>query len=104
MLSPVVVEVRLVAPLLRLVQDVPILAKVHQRQAVPAAVRDPVEIRDDEVFVGVEAAPPHEETVTDVMAPGNRVISWGAPGSSLMSTPGIHVVGIADLAPERGET
>ncbi len=35
----------------------------------------PVEIRDDEVFVGVEAAPPHEETVTDVMA--RTMVAWG---------------------------
>jgi len=35
----------------------------------------PVEIRDDEIFIGLEAEPEHETTVTDVMA--QTMVNWG---------------------------
>ena len=35
----------------------------------------PVEVRGDEVFVGLEAEPPHERTATDVMA--ETMVNWG---------------------------
>ncbi|MEP6019399.1 MAG: thiamine pyrophosphate-binding protein [Paracoccaceae bacterium] len=35
----------------------------------------PVEVRDGAVYVGLEAAPPHERTVTDLMA--ETMVNWG---------------------------
>ena len=35
----------------------------------------PVEVRGDEVFVGLEPEPPHERTITDVMA--ETMVNWG---------------------------
>lgn len=35
----------------------------------------PVDVRGDEIFVGIEAEPPHERTVTDVMA--ETMVNWG---------------------------
>jgi len=35
----------------------------------------PVEMRDDEVFVGLEPEPPHERTATDAMA--ETMVNWG---------------------------
>ena len=35
----------------------------------------PVEVRDGEIFVGIEPAPPHERTTTDVMA--ETMVNWG---------------------------
>jgi len=35
----------------------------------------PVEVREGEVFVGLEAEPPHERTVTDAMA--ETLVNWG---------------------------
>jgi pyruvate oxidase len=40
----------------------------------------PVEQRDDGVYVGLEAPPPHERTVTDVMA--ETMVNWGSRTSS----------------------
>ena len=35
----------------------------------------PVEIRGDDIFIGLEADPPHERTATDVMA--ETMVNWG---------------------------
>lgn len=35
----------------------------------------PVEVRGDDIFVGLEAEPPHERTATDVMA--ETMVNWG---------------------------
>ena len=52
----------------------------------------PVEIRGDEVFVGVEAAPPHTRTTTDVMA--ETMVEWGL--KSVFGMVGHSNLGLAD--------
>ena len=59
----------------------------------------PIEIRDDEVFVGVEADPPHEETVTDVMA--KTMVAWGV--RHVFGMVGHSNLGLADAIRRRCE-
>ena len=59
----------------------------------------PIEIRDDDVFVGVEADPPHEETVTDVMA--KTMVAWGV--RHVFGMVGHSNLGLADAIRRRCE-
>jgi thiamine pyrophosphate-dependent acetolactate synthase large subunit-like protein/nitrite reductase/ring-hydroxylating ferredoxin subunit len=59
----------------------------------------PIEIRDDEVFVGIESAPPHEETVTDVMA--RTMVAWGV--RHVFGMVGHSNLGLADAIRRRCE-
>ncbi|MFN8112150.1 MAG: thiamine pyrophosphate-binding protein [Solirubrobacterales bacterium] len=59
----------------------------------------PIEIRDDEVFVGVAADPPHEETVTDVMA--RTMVAWGV--RHVFGMVGHSNLGLADAIRRRCE-
>ena len=52
----------------------------------------PVEIRDDGVYVGLEAEPDHERTVTDVMA--ETMVNWGV--TSVFGMVGHSNLGLAD--------
>ena len=52
----------------------------------------PVEVRDGEVFVGLEAAPPHERTTTDVMA--ETMVNWGL--KSVFGMVGHSNLGLSD--------
>ena len=59
----------------------------------------PIEIRDDDVFVGVEAPAPHEETVTDVMA--RTLVAWGV--RHVFGLVGHSNLGLADAIRRRCE-
>ena len=59
----------------------------------------PIEIRDDDVFVGVEAPAPHEETVTDVMA--RTLVAWGV--RHVFGMVGHSNLGLADAIRRRCE-
>ena len=57
----------------------------------------PVEIRDGEIFVGLEAEPPHERTVTDAMA--ETMVNWGV--KSVFGMVGHSNLGLADALRRR---
>ncbi|MEL6684851.1 MAG: thiamine pyrophosphate-dependent enzyme [Pseudomonadota bacterium] len=52
----------------------------------------PIDIRDGEIFVGLEAEPPHETTVTDVMV--ETMTNWGV--QSVFGMVGHSNLGLAD--------
>ncbi|MEM8629657.1 MAG: thiamine pyrophosphate-dependent enzyme [Pseudomonadota bacterium] len=52
----------------------------------------PLEIRDGEIFVGLEPEPPHERTTTDVMA--ETMVNWGV--KSVFGMVGHSNLGLAD--------
>ena len=52
----------------------------------------PVDIRDGEIFVGIEAEPPHERTVTDVMV--ETMTNWGV--QSVFGMVGHSNLGLSD--------
>ena len=52
----------------------------------------PVDIRDGEIFVGIEAEPPHERTVTDVMV--DTLSNWGV--QSVFGMVGHSNLGLSD--------
>ncbi len=52
----------------------------------------PVEVRDGEVFVGLEPEPPHERTVTDAMA--ETLVNWGV--TRVFGMVGHSNLGLAD--------
>lgn len=52
----------------------------------------PVDIREDGIYVGIEAEPPHETTVTDVMA--ETLTNWGV--TSVFGMVGHSNLGLAD--------
>ncbi len=52
----------------------------------------PIEVRDDEIFVGLEAEPPHERTVTDVMV--ETMTNWGV--RSVFGMVGHSNLGLSD--------
>ncbi len=52
----------------------------------------PVEVRDGEIFVGLEAEPPHERTATDVMA--ETMVNWGV--KSVFGMVGHSNLGLSD--------
>ena len=52
----------------------------------------PIELRDDGVYVGLEAPPPHETTVTDVMA--ETMTNWGV--TTVFGMVGHSNLGLAD--------
>lgn len=52
----------------------------------------PVDIRDGEIFVGLEAEPPHERTVTDVMV--DTLANWGV--QSVFGMVGHSNLGLSD--------
>ncbi|MEL6522289.1 MAG: thiamine pyrophosphate-binding protein, partial [Pseudomonadota bacterium] len=52
----------------------------------------PVEIRGEEIFVGLEPAPPHTRTVTDVMA--ETMVNWGV--KTVFGMVGHSNLGLAD--------
>ena len=51
-----------------------------------------VEVREDGVYIGLEAEPPHERTVTDVMA--ETMVNWGV--TSVFGMVGHSNLGLAD--------
>lgn len=57
----------------------------------------PVEVRDGEIFVGLEAEPPHERTVTDAMA--ESMVNWGV--KSVFGMVGHSNLGLADAIRRR---
>lgn len=59
----------------------------------------PVEVRDDGVYVGLESIPPHEPTITDVMA--ETMVNWGV--THVFGMVGHSNLGLAD-ALRRQET
>jgi thiamine pyrophosphate-dependent acetolactate synthase large subunit-like protein/nitrite reductase/ring-hydroxylating ferredoxin subunit len=59
----------------------------------------PVEVRDGEVFVGLEPEPKHERTVTDVMA--ETMVAWGV--TSVFGMVGHSNLGLADAIRRRTE-
>ncbi len=60
----------------------------------------PVDIRDDGIYVGIEAEPPHETTVTDLMA--RTMTNWGV--TSVFGMVGHSNLGLADaLRREEGK-
>ena len=59
----------------------------------------PVEVREDEVFVGLEEAEVHERTVTDVMA--ETMVAWGV--TSVFGMVGHSNLGLADAIRRRTE-
>jgi len=59
----------------------------------------PVEIRDDEIFVGLEPAPPHVRTATDVMA--ETMVNWGV--KRVFGMVGHSNLGLADAIRLRTE-
>ena len=52
----------------------------------------PVEVRDDEIFIGLEAEPPHVRTVTDVMA--ETMVNWNV--KSVFGMVGHSNLGLSD--------
>ena len=52
----------------------------------------PIEVRDDGIYVGLESEPPHEATVTDVMA--ETMTNWGV--TSVFGMVGHSNLGLAD--------
>ena len=59
----------------------------------------PVDVRDGEVFVGLEPEPEHERTVTDVMA--ETMVAWGV--TSVFGMVGHSNLGLADAIRRRTE-
>ncbi len=57
----------------------------------------PVEVRDGEIFVGLEAEPPHTRTVTDAMA--ETMVNWGV--KSVFGMVGHSNLGLADAIRRR---
>ncbi|MEL6640731.1 MAG: thiamine pyrophosphate-binding protein [Pseudomonadota bacterium] len=57
----------------------------------------PVDVRDGEVFVGLEAEPPHTRTVTDAMA--ETLVNWGV--QSVFGMVGHSNLGLADAIRRR---
>ncbi len=57
----------------------------------------PVEVREDGIYVGVEAEPPHTRTVTDVMA--ETMVNWGV--KSVFGMVGHSNLGLADALRRR---
>ena len=57
----------------------------------------PVEVRDGQVFVGLEAEEPHRRTVTDVMA--ETMVAWGV--TSIFGMVGHSNLGLADAIRRR---
>ncbi len=57
----------------------------------------PVEVRGEEIFVGLEAEPAHERTITDVMA--ETMVNWGV--KSVFGMVGHSNLGLADAVRRR---
>ena len=57
----------------------------------------PVEVRDEEIFVGLEPEPPHERTVTDAMA--ETMVNWGV--KRVFGMVGHSNLGLADALRRR---
>ena len=57
----------------------------------------PVEVRDGEVFIGLEAEPPHERTVSDCMA--ETLVNWGV--KTVFGMVGHSNLGLADAIRRR---
>ena len=52
----------------------------------------PIDVRDDGIYIGLEAEPPHENTVTDIMA--RTMTNWGV--TSVFGIVGHSNLGLAD--------
>ena len=57
----------------------------------------PVDIRDDEIFIGLDPEPPHERTATDVMA--ETMVNWGV--KRVFGMVGHSNLGLADAIRRR---
>jgi pyruvate oxidase len=66
---------------------------------VDTVITYPVEIRDDGVYVGIEEAPAHVRTVTDVMA--ETMVAWGI--DTVFGMVGHSNLGLADAIRRREE-